>query len=443
VNRTDTANGLNQLAAVNGTPLTYDANGNLTSEPVTGRSYGYDSENKLLSSTLGSATTWLIYDSLGNLTGLDGAASRRFVNDGSEMVAETDTSGAIQWRVVRGDGPDEVIAEYWGSGTSSRHFDHLDQRGSVIAATDASGSINWINSYDEYGVPGASNGGRFQYTGQVWLGEAGVYHYKARAYKPELGRFLQTDPIGHGGGPNLYAYVGNDPVNLVDPLGLQKVADIVIVGPRLKVAEPWSFTFQLSDIFKQALSGHSANSASPGESNDGAIYVIGNRKGRHSTGLWSDFIAGVRTRVCTALGGPHGKGTVQLGLATAGTAGGKALTAGAGIAMDRSGNVAGYAYGGRGFGSGTSGVAGPSLQESNAKFVTDLKGWFAQGSASLGDGLGGTVDVFTGSSSHGPVAGGGLTGGPGAGESIFAGPTFTVETPSINVYDAISSAVGC
>ena len=49
--------------------------------------------------------------------------------------------------------------------------------------------------------------------------ELGIYYYKARMYIPTLGRFLQTDPIGCRGGMNLYAYVGNDPVNLTrDPL---------------------------------------------------------------------------------------------------------------------------------------------------------------------------------------------------------------------------------
>jgi RHS repeat-associated protein len=54
----------------------------------------------------------------------------------------------------------------------------------------------------------------------MWLPELGLYHYKARAYSPTLGRFLQTDPIGYNEGVNLYAYVGSDPVNGTDPTGL-------------------------------------------------------------------------------------------------------------------------------------------------------------------------------------------------------------------------------
>ena len=104
-------------------------------------------------------------------------------------------------------------------------FIYGDARGSIVYRADTANTSAAINTYDEYGVPGAANTGRFQYTGQAWLPELGMYYYKARIYSPSLGRFLQTDPIGYEDNNNLYGYVANDPVNGLDPTGMIEVEE--------------------------------------------------------------------------------------------------------------------------------------------------------------------------------------------------------------------------
>ncbi|MGA9659913.1 MAG: RHS repeat-associated core domain-containing protein, partial [Asticcacaulis sp.] len=100
-------------------------------------------------------------------------------------------------RYVHGPGDDEPLVWYEGAG-SVKHYFVADERGSIVAMTNASGGNEAVITYNEYGVPTATGilPSRFGYTGQVWLPEIVMSYYKARTYAPTLGRFLQTDPIG-------------------------------------------------------------------------------------------------------------------------------------------------------------------------------------------------------------------------------------------------------
>jgi RHS repeat-associated protein len=256
-------NGLNQLTNAGDNYVKYNAQGHLrsvcatSSETQCANVYGYDPEGKLTSSALvsgsGSGTTSsasMIYDPFGRLYQMTDTNQvvTRFQYDGDQLIAEYGGSGALLRRYVHGQGADEPLVWYEGASLSDRRWMSADERGSVVAVTDSVGNLKLSTSgtkmvltYDDYGAPDGANGGvRFQYTGQAWLPEVALYHYKARAYSPYLGRFLQTDPIGYGDGLNWYAYVGDDPVNSIDPTGLgvcgwticEAVETIITAGSR-------------------------------------------------------------------------------------------------------------------------------------------------------------------------------------------------------------------
>ncbi|MEZ4491165.1 MAG: RHS repeat-associated core domain-containing protein [Cyanobacteriota/Melainabacteria group bacterium] len=101
---------------------------------------------------------------------------------------------------------------------------HHDQLGSVVATSDTNGDMVNSYAYSPWGYCTNMAGTTFGFTGQRFDSETGLYYYKNRYFSPAIGRFLQPDPTGYDDDLNLYAYVGNSPLNFTDPLGLARVA---------------------------------------------------------------------------------------------------------------------------------------------------------------------------------------------------------------------------
>jgi len=248
-NGLSTFNSGNQLTGDVTFTYTYDANGNQIQKTnrATGLStqFEYDAENSLIQLVRedGRVVRYR-YDGLGRRIEKDvSGVVTHYIYDNEDILLELDGSGNILVFYTHGPGVDEPLImerdlDSSGSfGTSERFFYHADGLGSVSELTDTSGTVAQSYAYSPFGQIEFQLDPTFvqpyTFTSREFDVETGLYFYRARVYDAITGRFFQVDPIGFTGGVNLYPYVGNNPINLVDPFGLVSLKDL-LKNPKFK-----------------------------------------------------------------------------------------------------------------------------------------------------------------------------------------------------------------
>ena len=231
-----TANAVNGYTAVGSQALQYDNNGNLVSDGV--HTYQYDYANRLVSVDNGNTATYS-YDPLGRrIRKVVGNTTTDYSYAGSQMIQST-TSTPSQ---SSNNATTQTTTDYLYSPRiddalmavqgNDKYYFHKNHLGSTMTVTDDNGDVVERYRYDAFGAPHFYNstgdemptsaiGNDILFTGREYDSETGLYYYRARTFNPALGRFQQQDPIGYGDGMNMYAYVRNNPTNLIDPSGLE------------------------------------------------------------------------------------------------------------------------------------------------------------------------------------------------------------------------------
>jgi RHS repeat-associated protein len=229
-----TVDASNRPSSLNGTSISFDADGNLTSDGVS--TFVWNARNQLVQIRQGqTVTATYLYDALGRRysrqLGTDVASS--YLYDGQNIVQET-RSGSTNV-LLTGLGVDERFAR---SEASTRSYFLTGMLGSTVALADSGGNIIQSYSYDAYGAGSfGSATNPYQFAGRE-NDANGLYFMRARYYSVKMGRFISEDPLGLADGLNTYLYAAANPLGIIDPLGLFGMDDVW--GAVYTLTDGWS-----------------------------------------------------------------------------------------------------------------------------------------------------------------------------------------------------------
>ncbi len=219
--------GTNRLSEIDGTEETlyaYDTDGNTTS--MGSLSLAWNREGRLIRVESGSTpVSQYLYNAFGQrvLKSAGGLTTLYLYDFDGNLISETDGSGAIVTEYLYRERVRLAMAD---RATGAVYTFHNNELGTPELMTDSTNTVVWEGISKPFGETAVNSGStvvnNFRFQGQYYDAETGLHYNGQRYYDPKTGRYLTPDPIGLAGGVNPYVYVGNDPVNLVDPLGLMQ-----------------------------------------------------------------------------------------------------------------------------------------------------------------------------------------------------------------------------